>query len=134
MLYLKMGVKQVRNSLHQGLSSFLYSEGSPHPCQGDCLVQAIVATQEFRWEALEEDWGLGGRGRTRMLGCECLPTVPAGICPLGCGYPARAVLAHSSGCLNSSGSCFSQHHHLCLCLGLGAAPLPCHHQVPTLPL
>lgn len=31
------------------------------------------------------------------------------------------------------GSCFSQ-HHLFLCLGLSAAPLPCQHQVPTLPL
>lgn len=28
-------------------------------------------------------WRLEGRGRTRMLGCECLHTAPAGICPLG---------------------------------------------------
>lgn len=31
MLYLEMGMKHVRNGLHQGLSSFFYSEGSPHP-------------------------------------------------------------------------------------------------------
>lgn len=39
-----------------------------------------------------------------MLGCECLYTVPAGICPLGCGHPARAVPAHSPGCLILSGT------------------------------
>lgn len=69
-----------------------------------CLVEAITATQEFMWEALEEDWRLGGRGRTRMLGCECLHTGPAGFCPLGYGHPARAVPAHSSGCLIPSGT------------------------------
>lgn len=29
---------------------------APHiPCHGDCPLEAITATQEFRWEALEED-------------------------------------------------------------------------------
>lgn len=29
---------------------------APHiPCHGDCPLEAITATQAFRWEALEED-------------------------------------------------------------------------------
>lgn len=75
-------------------------------------------------------WRLEGRGRTRMLGCECLHTVPAGICPLGSGHPARAA----PGCLVPSGTgiiLFSL--HLCLCLGLGAALLPCQHHVQLFP-
>lgn len=29
---------------------------APHiPCHGDCPLEPIAATQEFRWEALEED-------------------------------------------------------------------------------
>lgn len=83
---------------------FFCSQRAPYiPCQGDCPVEAIAATQEFRWKALEEDLEMGERGRARILGCKCLHRVPAGIWPLGSGHPARAVTAHSPGCLIPSG-------------------------------
>lgn len=72
-------------------------------------------------------WRLEGRGRTRMLGCECLHTAPAGICPLGI-LPERClptVLAAS----------FPQELELSvLCTPpplprQGAAPLLCQHWV-----